>query len=320
MDFISLYYFLELSKDLNMTKTAKRLYISQQTLSNHIKRLEKYYNAQLFFRKPELILTNAGEYVLEFAKELEKKHTNLKDILSDIEGQERGILRIGASSARGVQFLPRILFKFSKRYPNVKIRFSDMLSDESEKMILNGELDFSIVLSNESTLKFNRHSILNDQIYLCVPDSLLRKYHSLKETNEIKARSISGANIEDFTDLPFAVLTNRLGSQIGESFVKAKVKPNIYFVGTYTNQTLPLCNQGLCVCYCTHLGLIESYDKLSPDVNVFPLFTSGKPMFQELSIIYNKDRYLTRYAKYFLDILLETAREMKEFKISRVAK
>lgn len=43
MDLISLYYFQELSKDLNMTRTAQRLYISQQTLSNHIHRLEQHY-------------------------------------------------------------------------------------------------------------------------------------------------------------------------------------------------------------------------------------------------------------------------------------
>ena len=57
MDLISLHYFQELSKDLNMTKTAERLYISQQTLSNHIQRLEQYYNAPLFYRKPSLSLT-----------------------------------------------------------------------------------------------------------------------------------------------------------------------------------------------------------------------------------------------------------------------
>ena len=48
MDLISLHYFQELSKDLNMTKTAERLYISQQTLSNHIQRLEQYYNCLLY--------------------------------------------------------------------------------------------------------------------------------------------------------------------------------------------------------------------------------------------------------------------------------
>ena len=61
MDLTSLYYFQELSKDLNMTRTAQRLYISQQTLSNHIQRLEQYYGVQLLYRKPALALTCAGD-------------------------------------------------------------------------------------------------------------------------------------------------------------------------------------------------------------------------------------------------------------------
>ena len=40
MDTLSLYYFSELAKDLHITRTANRLFISQQTLSNHIMRLE----------------------------------------------------------------------------------------------------------------------------------------------------------------------------------------------------------------------------------------------------------------------------------------
>ena len=56
MDIISLYYFKEVAKDLHITKTANRLYISQQTLSNHIQRLEEYFGAQLLNRKPKLSL------------------------------------------------------------------------------------------------------------------------------------------------------------------------------------------------------------------------------------------------------------------------
>ena len=67
MDLISLYYFSELAKDLHMTRTANRLFISQQTLSNHIQRLEDYYGTKLFYRKPSLSLTTAGEFVLSFA-------------------------------------------------------------------------------------------------------------------------------------------------------------------------------------------------------------------------------------------------------------
>ena len=100
MDMISLYYFSEVAKDLNITRTASRLFISQQTLSNHIHRLEEYYQVPLLHRKPTLSLTTAGEFVLGFAEVMNKEDANLKDILSDIEHQERGVLRFGASALR----------------------------------------------------------------------------------------------------------------------------------------------------------------------------------------------------------------------------
>ena len=43
MDTISLYYFTEAAKDLNFTQTANRLFLSQQSLSNHISRLENHF-------------------------------------------------------------------------------------------------------------------------------------------------------------------------------------------------------------------------------------------------------------------------------------
>ena len=65
MNFETLDAFKELTKDLNMTKTASRLFISQQTLSNQIIRLEKELGVQLFERKPKLKLTIAGQHVLK---------------------------------------------------------------------------------------------------------------------------------------------------------------------------------------------------------------------------------------------------------------
>ena len=67
-----------------MTRTAQRLYISQQTLSNHIHRLEQHYGCPLLYRKPTLSLTCAGEFVLSFAQVVRKEERNLEDILSDI--------------------------------------------------------------------------------------------------------------------------------------------------------------------------------------------------------------------------------------------
>ena len=93
MDLESLHYFAELTKDLNMTQTAKRLYLSQQTLSNHIARLERYCGTALFYRKPRLSLTPAGLALLHFSSSILSQEKEFKEILSDLIDESSGIIR-----------------------------------------------------------------------------------------------------------------------------------------------------------------------------------------------------------------------------------
>lgn len=67
MNFLHLYYFRIVAEELNITRAAKRLFISQQSLSNHIRHMEEHFNTKLFYRQPKLRLTYAGERVLATA-------------------------------------------------------------------------------------------------------------------------------------------------------------------------------------------------------------------------------------------------------------
>ena len=312
MDLTSLYYFQELSKDLNMTKAAERLYISQQTLSNHIQRLEQYYGTKLFYRKPSLSLTCAGEFVLSFAQVVGKEERNLKDILSDVEHQERGTLRVGASMARGTQFLPRILPDFHQMYPRVEVRFVEGLSQGLERQTSNGELDFALVLSDRYSPDLVEHEFLQDHIYLCVPENLLRAYYTPEEVRERKIQAVQGVELRDFDRLPFAMMTNRLGARIQEIFTREHIQPNVFFTAPSTAQTLPMCTKGLAACYCTHMNLVEKRGTVDANVNIFPLYDQGVPLFQKLSLLRHKQRYLTHFAKYFMDLTFQVAASIEK--------
>ena len=317
MDLTSLYYFRELSRDLNMTKTANRLYISQQTLSNHIHRLEQYYDTPLFYRKPSLSLTCAGEFVLAFAQVVEKE-VNLRDILSDIEHQERGTLRVGASMARGTQFLPRIFPDFHRRYPQVELRFVDSLSQKLEGMLTNGELDFAVVLSDQYSPELVDHELCRDPIYLCVPENLLQEHYTPQQAEELKRRSAQGAHIGDFARLPFALMTNRLGKRLQECCQREHVTLFAPFTGPSTSQIIPLCATGVTACFCSHLSLVEAGSRLGNQMNIFPLLDGGEPIVQRLSLLRHRQRYLTHFSKYFMDLLFQTAARVEQVHISRV--
>lgn len=304
MDLISLYYFSELAKDLHITRTANRLFISQQTLSNHIQRLEDYYGTKLLYRKPALALTTAGEFVLGFADVVNKEQVNLKDILSDIAQQERGVLRLGASALRLNTCLPAVLPKFSARYPNVELRITDTVTARLEPLVLDGSLDFAITLNGEEHPKLVTQELMDDQVYLCVADSLLRKYYG-EAARTLKEKAIQGADVKDFAALPFCIFENRMGRQINQCFDASNIVPRTYMTSTYTQVGTTVCFQRLAACFISQMSLVSQRKDIPEDINIFPLYYKGRPLAQRLSLIRMKDRYLSHYAKFFLELLFQ---------------
>ena len=58
------------AEELNITRAAERLYISQQSLSNHISNMERELDVKLFTRSPKLALTYAGNLLVDTASQI----------------------------------------------------------------------------------------------------------------------------------------------------------------------------------------------------------------------------------------------------------
>ena len=100
MNLLSLYYFVELAKELHVTNTAQKLYISQQNLSQHIQRLEQYYGVSLFHRKPKLALTYEGEQLYAVAEKILAEEHEFVNRLADISANSIGSLKLGIPTYR----------------------------------------------------------------------------------------------------------------------------------------------------------------------------------------------------------------------------
>ena len=77
MSYDSLKYFCAAADELNVTRAARKLHMSQQTLSNHIARIEAEYGIRLFERKPHLHLTVAGECFYRHVKDVLSREEEL---------------------------------------------------------------------------------------------------------------------------------------------------------------------------------------------------------------------------------------------------
>ena len=117
INFLNLEYFLVAAEELNFTRAAKRLYISQQSLSNHISNLEKEFDVVLFNRTSPLTLTYAGQALKTRARELLDLRDETYKEISDIKDFSTGQLSIGVSHTRGRFILPEILPTYQREFP-----------------------------------------------------------------------------------------------------------------------------------------------------------------------------------------------------------
>ena len=101
INFLNLEYFLVAAEELNFTKAAKKLFISQQSLSNHISNMEKEFDVILFNRTTPLTLTYAGQALKAKAKQMLELRDETYRELADIKDFSVGQLTLGLSHTRG---------------------------------------------------------------------------------------------------------------------------------------------------------------------------------------------------------------------------
>lgn len=321
MNLINFYYFVEVAKDLNITKTAARLYISQQALSMHIQRLEKYYGTKLFIRRPTMALTTTGKYVLDFATEILDKEKTLKNMISDAEEQDVGTLRIGASSPRSNTYLPYILKQFSSRYPKVKIELFDQLSANLEQLLSEGKIDLAIAVKGKSSEMYRTDTdlLFFDPLYLCVSDQMLREYYG-QVAESIKQRALNGADLKDFSMLPFFMLDvdSKLGQLIQNCFSEAKVVPQEYIKTRYTTMALPMCQNNLCACFITQMNLFAWRKNIGDNINVFTVRSHENTAGLTICILSYKGRFRTKFQSYFIDLVNSYFRKLLAADITHI--
>jgi DNA-binding transcriptional LysR family regulator len=319
MDTTSLYYFKELTKDLNVTHTAKRLYLSQQTLSNHIARLEKWCGTPLFYRKPRLSLTPAGRYLLQFAEHTLQEEQQMKDTISDINEEQQGTIRFGASYARYCTLLPQILPVFSEKYPNVTIDITDDNAAPLITKMLSGDLDIILSPRKDILPTLDSTLLMATTVYLCVADSLLTKYYGEK-AQSLKEKSLHGANLVDFAKLPFYIITppNSLGSRVAACFEEANFIPRIYMQVHTLRMSGIIASTRLAATFNTTIPLDTEIQSMPPDINIFPLKSHNEIVRHNVYLTHYKNRYIPRYIEYFRYLIIEYYKQHKDVDLTRI--
>ncbi|MGI5935579.1 MAG: LysR family transcriptional regulator [Oscillospiraceae bacterium] len=116
MNFLSLEYFDMIARERSIRRAADRLFVSQQSLSEHLKKLEMELGAALVSRTRPLSLTPEGERFLEGAREiLSARERMLADIREMTDREET--VTLGISPIGTPPFLSELVSAFQEEYP-----------------------------------------------------------------------------------------------------------------------------------------------------------------------------------------------------------
>ena len=136
--------FLNVVASGHLTNVAKEMNLSQSAISMSIKELENILGRPVFDRiNKKLVLNEVGR---AFFKEIDPIYRKLTDIEFEFKNSEnKGIIRVGASTTIVDYLMPSIICKYMSAYPDVKIVLKEGNTKEIAKMIEEGTIDVGFV-------------------------------------------------------------------------------------------------------------------------------------------------------------------------------
>lgn len=130
----------------SVSEAAKKLYVSQPTVSAELSALEKELKARLFFRSNRgITLTEEGKVLYEYIKNAFSFIERGEEKLREISGLKSGTLRIGASDMTLKFFLLDYITEFREMHPDVHLTVTNNPTPKTFEALRNGAIDFGVV-------------------------------------------------------------------------------------------------------------------------------------------------------------------------------
>lgn len=291
----SLEYFLKIVECGSLTKAAEELYISQPSLSQYIKRLERGLGAELFDRKSSpMKLTYAGEKYYRYARQLRDMGRNIRAEITDIQSQASGRLRLGVTLWRGACLLPDIYPEFSREYPNIEIELFEGRFSRLQQALMNSTIDIAVA-PMPRTANFGElfcETLIEERILLAAPSK-----HPYVQALEGK----NTAGLEIFSHIPLIITKpgQNLTYEVESFFARNHIDPVILFDTDNLTTAINLVAEGVA---CTFVPE-EGAKICRREGRVIFLETEPENLVWDLVAVYKKGSYLNKISRTFIGFM-----------------
>jgi DNA-binding transcriptional LysR family regulator len=170
MDLHQIEIFCTLIKLRSFSKAADALYLTQPTVSGHMKNLETELGVKLLDRLGKRVVpTEEGEVLFRHGEKLLALRDQARQEIEQLSGRVSGTLKIGGSTIPGAYIIPELIGAFKKNYPLITVQL--LIEDTAlvADAVLTGGLCLGVVGAKIDDPRLESHAFLKDELVLAVP-------------------------------------------------------------------------------------------------------------------------------------------------------
>ncbi len=172
--------FLTVATEKSFSRAAEKLLRTQPAVSLAIQRLESEFGEKLIDRSgKDLLLTDAGALVFEYAHRFENLQGDLENALAELRDKSAGRLIIGANESSTLYLLDHIE-RYRVLYPRVKVQIRRSLSSKIPAQLLDGELELGLLTYDPEDERLEARVIFTDHLAFVTSDT-----HRLAERGSV---------------------------------------------------------------------------------------------------------------------------------------
>jgi LysR family hydrogen peroxide-inducible transcriptional activator len=167
MNFQQLEYIIAVDNLRHFVQAADQCCVTQPTLSMMIKKLEEELNVKIFDRnKQPIVPTEIGAQIIEQARITLKEASRIQEMARGFNGSMSGDLRIGIIPTVSPYVLPILVPSFTKKYPEINLHVSEMVTSRSTTELKNGNIDAAIVATSPQESPFHETTLYREEFYV----------------------------------------------------------------------------------------------------------------------------------------------------------
>lgn len=297
MDFRDLQYVIAVADCGSITEAAKKLYISQPSLSYIISKIEQDIGVQLFYRKNyPLTLTYAGEKYVDTARTIPRLNDNLRRELVDIGLGEKGRIIFGLPTERAGYMLPRVIPLYKKMFPQVEVQIYEAMSDDLLSALLKDEINFYIIPRDLKDLPsgLQTECIYRENLYLIAAPGVVKEEDLADPIHNI----VRDAFLRSQPFIPIKK-GHAIRKKTDEIFRKKKISPMVSMEVSSCISAVQLAHSGLGITIVPSRAL-----EALGGIDCFCRYQYGEiPDAWDVNVVYKKDSYLDRTERGFIELL-----------------